>query len=241
MRGRLRVYPDAPALARAAADLFVDTGRRRIDAGGRFTVALSGGSTPRAMFRELAERAGALDWARVELFWGDERMVPPDHDDSNFRTARELLIEPLGLRRECVHRVPTEKGDPAAVAAAYEETLRAVLALGQDGVPGFDLVFLGLGEDGHTASLFPGTDAVAVRDRLVVANRVQRLDAWRITFTFPVLDNADRVAFLVEGERKAEILRRALGPDQGLPAQQVRPRGELEWLADAAAASAVEP
>ncbi len=238
--GRLRVHPDAPALARAAADLFVDIGRRAVDAAGRFTVALSGGSTPRAMFRELAGRGGELDWNRVELFWGDERMVPPDDEDSNFRTARELLIEPLGLARERVHRVPTERGEPAAVAAAYESTLRTVFALGPRQVPAFDLVLLGLGEDGHTASLFPGTAALAVDDRLVAANRVERLSTWRITLTFPVLDNAAHAAFLVQGERKTDILRRVLGADEGLPAQRVRPRGALEWLVDAAAAGGAE-
>lgn len=217
--------------------------RRAVAARGRFAVALSGGSTPRALFQRLAEppRRDEIPWARVEVFWADERCVPPDHPDSNYGMARAALLDPIGVPAERVHRVPGEAPDPAAAAAACEAEIARALGGTPGGPPPvLDLVLLGMGADGHTASLFPGTAALAERRRWVMANFVPRLAAHRITLTYPILNRAAHVLFLVAGADKAEVLREALeGPPEPerLPAQGVRPdAGELVWLVDRAAA-----
>jgi 6-phosphogluconolactonase len=180
-----------------------------------------------------------VDWARVHVFWGDERCVPPDHPESNYRLAREALLDHVPLPPANVHRIPTEQ-EPVQAAADYEQTLRRFFGPGS--VPRFDLVLLGLGTDGHTASLFPGTPAVHEYERWVVAHYVSSLPAWRVTLTPAVLNAADQVTFLVAGEEKAGALKQVLaGPYQPdvLPAQVVRPAGgSLLWLVDDAAARA---
>ena len=208
---------------------------------GAFTLALPGGTTPGALYALLADPAAALaarmPWERTQVFFGDERHVPPGHPDSNYGMAREALLARVPVPAENVHRIRGELPDAAGAAAAYERELRAVLGP----VPVLDLMLLGLGEDGHTASLFPGSPALEERERWVVAAWVERLGAWRITLTLPVLERAREVVFLVCGAGKAAALRRALrgtAEDKPVPAARVRPRdGRTLWLADRAAAA----
>lgn len=247
--GSLEVLPDGAALAEAAANHFVALARVAVRVRGLFRVALSGGSTPRGAYQCLASEAFAsqVDWQRVHVFWGDERCVPPDHPDSNFRMAKEALLDHVPLASEHVHRVRGEL-DPKLAAADYEETLRGAFypdlsASGANDipVPRFDLILLGMGDDGHTASLFPGTAALHEARRWVVANHVAKLDSWRITLTPVVVNAAAQLVFLVSGAGKSERLREVRGgpyrPD-ALPAQLVEPTdGDLLWLVDQAAAS----
>jgi 6-phosphogluconolactonase len=240
----VRVYPDAPSLARAAAQEFVRLATEAMADHGWFAVALSGGSTPRATHTLLAwaEFAGQVDWSRVHVFWGDERCVPPDHPDSNYRMARETLLDHVPIPAGNAHRMRGEV-EPQQAAAEYEDELRAFFGpIGGEGqLPRFDLILLGLGEDGHTASLFPSTWPVHEGRRWVVAHYVEKLKAWRITMTPTLINAAANVVFLVAGAGKAEALHAVLeGPHQpdALPAQVVRPtRGRLLWLVDAAAAA----
>ena len=240
------VQPSLEALSREAAARFQRLAAESVAAAGRFSVALSGGSTPRALYELLAKPPfhETIDWPRVHLFWGDERFVPADHPDSNYRMAREALIGNVPIPTENVHPVPTEGSDPEASAAQYEEALRRFFSPPQGQVPRFDLVLLGLGTDGHTASLFPGSPALDESHRLVVAAYIQKLDAWRLTFTPPILRGARHVIFLVCGPHKAAALQEVLeGPydPQRLPAQLVLPQeGDVTWLVDEAAASLLQ-
>lgn len=230
------ILPDAGAVARAGADRFVALARAAIAARGRFTVALSGGATPRALFAQLIDRP--IDWAQVQVFWGDERCVPPDHADSNYRMAREVLLAHVPLPDQNAHRLRGEL-EPAQAASAYEAELRALF--GALDWPRFDLILLGLGPDAHTASLFPGTRALHEQRRWVMGHFVERLKAARITFTPPLINHAEHVIFLVAGAAKAAALqsvlaRHPLNPDR-FPAQIVQPiDGSLTWLIDQAAA-----
>ena len=224
-----RVYEDAAGLARAAAGQFVTLAAQAIAARGRFLVALAGGATPHAAYELLATEpfAAGVDWAHVHLFWGDERGVPPDHPDSNYRMARETLLDKVEIPAADVHRIRCEL-EPAQAAAAYERELEK--ALGEDGR--FDLILLGLGADGHTASLFPGTAALEERERWVLAVYVEKLKAWRVTLTLPVINTARHVIFLVSGTSKAETLARVRASEP-LPAGLVQPvAGRLLWLLD---------
>jgi 6-phosphogluconolactonase len=234
---RLRVAEDAAGLAASAAREFAARAARAVRERGRFAVALAGGSTPRAAYELLArEHASEVDWRRVHFFFGDERPVPPDHPDSNYRMAQEALLSrvPAGS----VHRMRGELA-PGEAARRYEEELRSFFA--GEKVPRFDLILLGLGEDGHTASLFPHTEALDETARLVAANPVPKLGVTRITLTLPVINAARAVVFLVSGESKAEALRAVLeGPadSRSYPASLVQPgSGELLWLADRPAAT----
>ncbi len=237
--GQAAVYPDVAALTRTAAEEIVQAGRDAIRDRGRFDLALAGGSTPRAVYQLLAaEYAGALDWDHVHLFFGDERHVPPEHPDSNYRMARESLLTNPALRPR-VHRIHAEL-PTAAAADHYENELRAHFQLPPPGQPAFDLVLLGMGADGHTASLFPGTAALLEDKRAVVANAVPQLNTERITLTFPCLNAARRVLFLTAGADKAAMLAHVLAGDPSgtsYPAQHIRSAsGPAVWLTDAAAA-----
>ena len=240
---KLHVFSTPAALADHAAERFAQLAYAAVSERGRFSVALSGGSTPRALHAHLAAAPlrEAVAWDRVHVFWGDERCVPPDHPDSNYRMARETLLDHVPIPATQVHRMPGEL-PPAEAAAAYEADLRRFFG-GADW-PGFDLVLLGLGDDGHTASLFPGTPALAETQRWVVANRVEKLATWRITLTAPAINQAGQVMFLVAGAGKAERLREVLrGPHRpdALPAQLVQPvSGQADWFVDLAAASGLE-
>ena len=238
------VQPSLEAVSREAAARFERLSDQSIASTGHFSVALSGGSTPLALYRLLAEPPfrEAIAWSRVHLFWGDERFVPPDHPDSNYGAALEALVSRVPLPTENVHSIPAEATEPEAAAAQYEDTLRRFFATPKGEVPRFDLVLLGLGPDGHTASLFPGLPALDENSHLVVATYVPKLAAWRITLTPPVLRSARHVMFLVAGPDKAAVLRDVLeGPHDPhrLPAQLVRPEDgdDLTWLVDEAAAS----
>ncbi|MBM3790132.1 MAG: 6-phosphogluconolactonase, partial [Acidobacteria bacterium] len=225
-RSELRIFRNGAELARAAADEF----HRRLllagAAGRRFTCALSGGSTPRALFKALAARevrAALPDEIRRSLhfFWSDERSVPPGHRDSNFGMACEILLRHAALPEANIHRIPAELGASLA-ADAYELELRRFFRLASGEWPVFNLIYLGLGEDGHTASLFPGSDVVGERHRLAAAVRADQPGRERITLTLPVLNHAACVTFLVAGAQKARILREVLeasGPDRELPAR----------------------
>jgi 6-phosphogluconolactonase len=237
---------DPTQLAEAAAELLAAASNEAISQRGRFTVALAGGNTPKNAYHTLAQEPwqSRIDWSRTYLFWGDERCVPPDHPDSNYRMAKQTLIEPLGLPESNVFRIPAETPGPSQAASLYEATLQNFFGDSKPGPPRFDLILLGLGDDGHTASLFPGTTAIAERQRLVTALWVEKLDTHRITFTLPLINAGRTVAFLVSGSNKAEVLKRVLSEtpsEQGLPAQLVRPtNGRLIWIVDRQAAALLD-
>jgi 6-phosphogluconolactonase len=235
------VYETPEKLAGAAARDFAARASKAIDERGRFAVALAGGSTPKATYEELArDFADKLDWSRVHVFFGDERTVPPEHEDSNYGMARETLLDhvPAGS----VHRMRAEL-PPEEAAAAYDEELRGFF--GPEGLPRFDLILCGLGEDGHTLSLFPETAALEGTDRWVVANPVLKLETTRLTLTLPVVNAARAVTFLVAGEGKAGAVKEILEGDadpRAYPARLVHPQdGDLTWMLDRAAAEFLGP
>jgi 6-phosphogluconolactonase len=236
-RPHVDVHHDIGALAEAAADDFLSIGRDAIAARGGFTVALSGGSTPKYLFAELVSRdRGALDWSAVDFWWGDERTVPPDHADSNYGMANKLLLEPLGIAATRIHRMEGER-DPAAAAKDYETRLCASLGM----PPVLDYNLLGMGKDGHTASLFPGSPGLAERARFVIANPVDSPLAGgattRITLTFAAIAAARHTRVLVAGADKAPALAGVLdGPPGHFPSQQIT-GADVRWIVDAAAAA----
>jgi 6-phosphogluconolactonase len=234
----VNIYDSPEELAQAAASEFASRAADAIEERGRFAVVLAGGSTPKATYQILArDYADRIDWGNVHVFFGDERSVPPDHEDSNYRMAREALLDhvPVGS----VHRMQGEL-PPDEAAEAYEQELRDFF--GPEELPQFDLILLGTGGDGHTASLFPETSALEVHDRWVVANPVLKLETTRITLTFPVINAARAVYFLVAGEGKAgpvaEILEGSPDPRE-YPASLIQPQGGPTWMLDEAAASGI--
>ncbi len=236
------VCADAAELARTAARQFVDWAWQSIAKQGHFYVALSGGSTPRELYRVLAsnEFRGQVDWARVHLFWGDERAVPADSPESNYGMARRELLLRVPIPPANVHRMEAEDVNIGRAAHKYEATLREFLPLDDRGFPRFDLILLGVGPEGHTASLFPGAKLLRETSRWVSTPLVPKLGARRMTLTLPVLEAARRVLFLVSGAEKAAILQEVLcgHPEPPLPAQLVKPReGERLFLVDEAAAA----
>ncbi len=240
----LRIFSSADELFRAAAQQFVSLANGAIYAKGSFTVALSGGSTPKGLYSLLAsDFAFAIAWQQVFFFWGDERHVPPDHPDSNYRMAYEALLSKVAADPAKIFRVQSENPDASAAAIEYEQTLSTAFGLRDLGVPRFDLILLGLGPDGHTASLFPRTAALGERHRLVLANWVEKFNTHRITFTLPVLNNAANVSFLVAGKDKAAAVQSVFDPESrpnDFPAKLVQPRnGRLLWMLTADAAVAI--
>ena len=238
----LRILADAEELARAAAEEFLRLAKEAIPAKEIFTVALSGGSTPRGLYALLAEDAllrAQLPWEKVHFFWSDERHVPPEHPDSNFRMSREVMLSKVPVPPANVHRIRGENPDAVQAAGEYEEMLRGFFRLKADEMPRFDLILLGMGADGHTASLFPGTSGLLEQKRMITANWVEKLKDYRITMTLPVLNHAACVLFLVAGEEKAETLRAVLEGEtkrELLPAQRVwPPKGKCLWFIDRAA------
>jgi 6-phosphogluconolactonase len=238
----VRVFDDTAALIRATADEIARIAQEAVAARGRFVWALAGGSTPRDVYRLLASVSyrESMPWNAIYFFWGDERHVPPDDADSNFRMAREAMLDAVPVPAGNIHRVMAEEPDAQRAAAEYESTLRSFFALAPGSPerwPVFDLIQLGLGKEGHTASLFPGGDAIHERERLVVAPWVEAQNTFRVTFTPPVLNHARRTLFLVSGEEKAEalhaVLEGAREPDV-YPAQIVE--GNRLWMVDRAAA-----
>jgi 6-phosphogluconolactonase len=244
----IRTFPDAESLAGAAAHEFVRCAQKATADRGRFTVALSGGSTPKRLYQLLAAEPfrSQVDWGRVDFFWGDERCVPPDHPESNYRMAREAMLASLPVPAERVHRMEAERPDRDAAARDYQDVLARVFGAAAGGEPpAFDLALLGMGPDGHTASLFPHTDALRETVRWVVPNHVPQLHANRLTLTLPVFDRAREVLFLVAGADKAGRLVEVLaGPDdpERLPSQSIRPaNGLILWFVDRAAAERLPP
>jgi len=233
------VCPDIDDLGRRAAEEFTLLANRSVAVGGRFSVALSGGATPKALYVRLSsdEFREQIPWRRVHFFFGDERCVPPDHPDSNYRMAREAMLDRVPVPAENVHRIRAEEPDAQRTAVEYESELRTFFALAPGAWPRFDLILLGLGKDGHTASLFPGGEAVRERERLVVAPWVEAQKTFRITLTPPVLNNAARVMFLVSGEDKAEALHSVIEGErepERYPAQIVE--ADRLWMVDRPAA-----
>jgi 6-phosphogluconolactonase len=228
-------------LFQAAADEVIRAVQEAVRQRGCFTIALSGGSTPKGLYTLIAANASSLPWDKMFFFFGDERHVPPDHPDSNFRMANEALLSKVPVPVSNIFRIPAELPDAAAAADAYEKMLRDFFSLKPGKFPHFDVILLGLGPDGHTASLFPETAALLERSRLVVANWVEKLNSFRITLTLPVLNAGRFDAFLVSGTDKASVLHEVLegkGPDEKYPSRMVNPEdGRLIWFVDRGAAS----
>src|SRR6202140_5137249 len=235
----IEVFATAADLFHAAAEEFIRVARTAIGAQGRFTVALAGGSTPKALYSLLASNYSNFAWNRVFLFFGDERHVPPTDPESNYRMVNEALLTKIAIPAENVFRVPTENPDASAAASEYEGQLRRFFELRQGEAPRFDLILLGMGPDGHTASLFPDSAALEEQSRLVVANWVEKFKTHRITFTFPVLNHATDVMFLTAGADKADMVKQVLEGSNTppFPAQQINPTGRLIWMLDEAAAA----
>lgn len=241
VRRQVETLANSEAVAQAAAEAFVASARAAQAAGHDFHVALSGGSTPRRFHALLATSPlrEQVDWSHIQFFWGDERCVPPDHPDSNYRMARETLLDAVPVTPEQIHRMRGED-DPAVAARAYEAEVRRVFGVTSGEVPRFDLIFTGMGPDGHTLSLFPQTAALSVTGRLVTENVVPQLNTTRITFTTTLANAAALVVFVIEGADKAdplaEVLQGAYNP-QRYPSQLIAPAGELRYLLDPTAAA----
>src|SRR4051794_1513681 len=234
----IKALPDPAAVAQDAAERLLELSEAAIETAGRFSVALSGGSTPKALYQILAspQYQSQIDWPNVDVFFGDERCVPPDHAESNYRMAKEALLSKVPLPGDNVYRMRGELPDPNEAAREYGETLKEKFGDG-----GLDLVLLGMGPDGHTASLFPETKALDEPKHRCVANFVAKLEAWRLTMTAPFINRARNVIFLVTGAEKAASLAQVLeGPREPhrFPAQLILPaEGKLTWLLDIAAAA----
>lgn len=232
-RSNIYVFENPRELARTAAQMFAEESAKNIREKGSFSVALAGGSTPKALYELLAtEYRDALEWEEVHAFFGDERTVPPDHEDSNYRMVHDALLSHVLVGS--VHRIRGEL-DPREAATLYEQELRTFF----NSTPRFDLVLLGIGEDGHTASLFPGTPALDVTDRFVIENPVEKLGTVRLTLTVPAVNAAKRIIFLVAGEGKAGALEEILEGDadpHDCPAKLVHPLDGPDWFVDRGAA-----
>jgi 6-phosphogluconolactonase len=238
------VWPTPTEVAAAAADCFASSAVSAVEARGLARIAISGGTTPKAMLALLADRSkpyfGRVPWDKLHLFWVDERTVPPDHKDSNFGMTKAAMLDHVPLPAAQIHRIEGEL-EPEVAASRYEAAIRTDFRLEGAESPTFDLILLGMGDDGHTASLFPHTEAIHELGRIAVANRVEKMDTWRITLTWPVINQGREVVFLIEGAGKRDILREVLlgGYDpETKPSQLIRPAsGELTFLLDAAAAA----
>lgn len=242
----VKIYPDPSQLAQAAAEQFIRIAEQAIQARGVFSVAFSGGTTPQMLYSLLSSEpfSERIDWSRAEIFWGDERCVPPDHPDSNYLKAKTALLDLVPVSTDHVHRIMTENA-PELAAEIYEETLLQFFSSLQDeeerNQAHFDLVLLGMGDDGHTASLFPGTPAVQEQTRWVAAQYIDKLAAWRVTLTPAIINRAKNILFLVSGAGKSYVLQRVLygsyQPER-YPSQIIRPRdGNLLWMVDEQAAT----
>jgi 6-phosphogluconolactonase len=235
------VGTDVEETVRIAAGQFAALARKVSDEGGVFNVALSGGSTPRRLFQLLAAEpfAGLVPWSVTQFFWADERNVPPSHPESNYSMARELLLSHVPVPPANIHRIPAGDGTAIEAADLYERILREKLPLA-DGLPRLDYALMGLGTNGHTASLFPNRPTLHELQRLVVADHVDEVNSWRVTLTAPVLNNAAQITFLVIGEDKASVVEQVIeGPRnlEAMPAQLIAPaNGTLTWILDSAAA-----
>ncbi len=244
MREAITIFDDPRTLTDAAAAYWCDAAARAVDARGAFHVALSGGSTPRALYQRLAQPdySDRLDWGSVHIYFGDERAVAPHHPDSNFRMANETLLSHVPIPSAQIHRMAAEQQPIADAATSYESVLTQQLPATDRGIPQFDLVLLGMGTDGHTASLFPGTTVLHERERFVAEVYVEQLQSWRLSLTLPVIDAARQILVLVAGDSKAAIIGElfAKGAQSTYPIQLIEPLGDMQWYLDAAAAQALE-
>lgn len=233
MKAEQKILADTPSLIEAAAEQFVSVARAAIAKRGVFNVALAGGSTPKGLYQKLATSpyVEQIDWTRVHLFFGDERCVLPTHEDSNFKMAQEAMIDHVPIPSKNVYRMPTEEGVAPDVAIRYCRKMREVL----DGEP-LDLVLLGLGPDGHIASLFPDTAALDATT-MTTSVYVEKFESWRVTMTYPTINNARQVIVFIAGEAKADIVRDiTTDAVKGLPVQRLAPQGDYYWYMDQAAA-----
>jgi len=229
-----KVFSTKDELCKSAAQKLAEIGKAAIAKDGQFTLVLSGGKTPEALYALLAQEPyrDELDWKKVHLFWGDERCVVKTHPDSNYRMANESLISKVSIPAGNVHRIGAEE-DAMLAAQQYEDELRDFFGVYEAGFPSFDLILLGLGDDGHTASLFPETEALGNNERWVVDNFVKKLHAHRITMTFPTINHAANVMFLVSGSSKASVCKQIFAGSGQFPAQKVQPvQGTLAWYLD---------
>lgn len=236
----LRVADSIDELNLTAAESLTRRAHMAVEARGGCVIALSGGSTPRSLYSLLAQPpyAARLAWRKLYFFWGDERCVPPDHADSNYHMARESLLAHVPIPSSNIFRVATEAGAPDAVARSYEATLRSFFGSPAGAVPEFDLILLGMGPDGHTASIFPDSPALAETGRLVAPAYAEHLKSHRVTFTLPLINQARCVMFLVAGADKAAALAAVLAGDLSYPAARVKPsQGDLCWLVGRSARS----
>lgn len=236
MNKQVEVLPDISALVNRALDLILAKLSTAIKERGQFTIALAGGSTPKPLYEAIAKQK--LPWDKIHVFWGDERYVPPNHPDSNELMARQAWLNGVNIPATNIHAVPTLDGDPAVSAAKYEQHLRDFFKSSPQGFPALDVVLLGMGDDAHTASLFPHTPALKVVDRLITVGNKDGNP--RITFTYPFINAADSVIFLVAGANKVPALAQVFAPvadDFTYPSRLIQPQGELWWLLDSAAGS----
>jgi 6-phosphogluconolactonase len=239
MSADIRIFDDPAKLFQGAAEEFVSQATTAVRSRGRFTVALSGGSTPKSLYALLAQNP-SLAWDKIHFFFGDERHVPPDNPESNYRMVRESLLSKVPIPPTNVFRVPGELPNASDAAKDYEQTLRRFFNALANGLPRFDLILLGMGPDGHTASLFPGIPALQEKSRWVISDWVEKFKTDRITLTLPVINNAAVVMFLVSGQDKALTLKEVLEgqqPGELFPSKLVKPTdGQLIWMIDRAAA-----
>jgi 6-phosphogluconolactonase len=240
----IRIIKGSKALCREAADVILDGITETLRGKEVYTIALSGGSTPKNLYALMADStlySNEIPWSKIHFFWGDERHVPPDHPASNYRMTYEAMLSKIPIPDRNIHRVRAEEPNAGRAAAEYEQEVRAFFNLDAGHLPCFDCVLLGMGPDGHTASLFPGTAALHEKRCLVVANYVEKFQTYRITMTAAVLNNGHTIIFLVGGQEKAETLHKVLEGDPQpdlYPSQLIRPaHGKLLWLIEQAAAS----
>ncbi len=232
----IRVFETIEALTNTSATFITQLSKITITECGQFNIALSGGGTPRATYQRLAQAPFSIDidWAQTHVFWSDERCVPPENLQSNYRIASETLLKQVPIPPENIHRL---KGEMPPLEAAQQANRELAAYFGGTAMPNFDLILLGLGEDGHTASLFPESEALKASSELIAANYVAKLDTWRLTFTFPLINAARQILFMVSGESKAEIVKRVIEDrDPALPASGLRTEN-LVWHLDRAAGS----
>lgn len=240
MNQHLHVFASRPELNRGVAEAVVRLAQQSVTAHGAFHIALAGGSTPRDIYAYLAQEPlrEAMPWPKVHVYFGDERTVPPHHEQSNFGMAHAALLSRVPIPAQQIHRMQGEDSDPQTAAVRYEQTLRSHLP-SVNRWPRLDLVLLGVGTDGHIASLFPDTKALHVMNRAVTAVHVAKLNTWRITVTFPVLNHAKEIFVIAAGEEKAPIIKTALDVNASVhyPVQQLRDASHVEWFLDAGAAA----
>ncbi|MBD2430264.1 MULTISPECIES: 6-phosphogluconolactonase [Fischerella] len=239
MTRKIEVLPDQKALIARAKELILSQINAAIAQRGRFTIALSGGSTPKPLYEAIATQN--LPWDKIHVFWGDERYVPPDHPDSNEGMARRAWLDRVDIPAANIHAVPTTEGDPAVSAAKHEQELQEFFHCQPGEFPALDVILLGMGDDAHTASLFPHTEALKVRDRLITVGNKDGNP--RITFTYPFINAARCVIFVVAGANKKPALAQVFAPQADnftYPSRLIQPQGELWWLLDAAAGDEIK-